>query len=41
MNSFALCKIIGNINDKNLEELIEVGRDAAVEISLSSINEIG
>ena len=41
VNNFAECKIIGNLKDKDMEELIEAGKKAAGEISLSSIQDIG
>ena len=41
INGFAECKIIGNIGEKTIEEVIEAGKEAAKEISLSSIQEVG
>lgn len=41
VNNFAECKVYGNLQDKTLEEILEAGRKAATEISLSSIEEIG
>ena len=41
INNFGECKIIGNINQRSLEELLEAGKKAAGEISLDCIQEIG
>lgn len=38
INNFAECKVIANVENMSLEQLIEAGRNAAGEISLSSIN---
>ena len=38
VNNFAECRIIGNIPDKSMEQLLEAGREAAGNISLSSID---
>lgn len=41
VDNFSSCKVVGNIQDKTLPELIEAGKKAAGDISLSSIQEIG
>lgn len=37
VDNFAHCKVVGNVADKTLEEILEAGKMAASEISLSSI----
>ena len=41
IDNFAHCKVVGNVADKTLEEILEAGKMAAAEISLSSIQEVG
>lgn len=41
VNNFAECNVVGNIDKKSVEELMEAGAEAAGLISLSSIQEIG
>jgi hypothetical protein len=41
VNGFADCKVVGNISEKTMEDMLEAGRQAASEISLSSIQEVG
>jgi hypothetical protein len=41
INNFAECKVVGNIKDMTLIELLQAGHKAASEISLSTIEEVG
>jgi hypothetical protein len=41
INNFAECKVFGNISEKTVEDILEAGKKAAAEISLSSIQEVG
>jgi hypothetical protein len=41
VNNFAECKVVGDVAQKTLEEMMEAGKLAAGEISLSSIQEVG
>lgn len=37
INNFAECKVVGGLNEKTVDDLLEAGRAAASEISLSTI----
>jgi hypothetical protein len=41
INNFAECKIEGSLTEKSVDDLLEAGRTAASQISLSTIEEVG